>query len=76
MPADLHRKEDDAPFLINLKVRFEAWVTPYAPFFLIISIIILIVFIIALAMALTGVRAYQLTGTEANAMYNHLGEIV
>lgn len=76
MPADLHRKEDNAPFLINLKVRFEAWVTPYAPFFLIMSIIVLVLLVIALAMALTGVHAYQLTGTEANAMYNHLGDIV
>ena len=68
-PARLHKAD-------NCHRGIEAYLQRYAPFFLIMCIIVLVLLVIALAMALTGVRAYQLTGTEANAMYNHLGDIV
>ena len=77
MPADLHKQSSDkiSPFeLIDKKL--EAWVNAHAPILFILSLLLLVFLVIALIMAITGVQAYQLTGTEANAMYNHLGDIV
>ena len=68
-PARLHKAD-------NCHRGIEAYLQRYAPFFLIICIIVLVVLIIALAMAVTGVHAYQLTGTEANLQYNHLEQII
>ena len=68
-PARLHKAD-------NCHRGIEAYLQRYAPFFLIICIIVLVLLIIALAMAVTGVHAYQLTGTEANLQYNHLEQII
>ena len=68
-PARLHKAD-------NCHRGIEAYLQRYAPFFLIICIIVLVILIIALAMAVTGVHAYQLTGTEANLQYNHLEQII
>lgn len=76
MPADLHKQSSDkSPFeLIDKKL--EAWVNAHAFILFILSLSVLAVLIIALVMALTGVHAYQLTGTEANLQYNHLEQII
>jgi hypothetical protein len=77
MPADLHKQSSDtvSPFE-KLEMNLEAWVNAHAPILFILSLLLLVFFVVALIMAITGVQAYQLTGTEANIHYNHLGDII
>ena len=75
MAADLHKKTDISPFEL-FERKLEAWVNAHAPILFILSVIVLGVLIGALVMTLTGVHAYQLTGTEANLQYNHLENII
>ena len=77
MPADLHKQSSDkiSPFEIIDK-KLEAWVTAHAPILFILSLLLLVFLVIALIMAITGVQAYQITGTEANIHYNHLEQII
>jgi hypothetical protein len=50
--------------------NWESTLQRYAPYLLIVCLIILILLIIALACALMGVSAHSLTGTEANLWQN------
>ena len=59
MAADLHRKPEHKSFM-----------EIYAPYFLIIAIIILVLLIIAVVFTMTGLRANSLTGSEANTWQN------
>jgi len=77
MPADLHKQSSDkvSPFE-KFEMNLEAWVNAHAFILFILSLSVLVVLIIALVMALTGIHACQLTGTEANLQYNHLEQII
>lgn len=76
MPADLHKKDTDVSPLTIFEMKIEAWVNAHAFMLFILSLSVLVVLIIALVMALTGIHACQLTGTEANLQYNHLEQII
>ena len=59
MAADLHRKPEQ-----------KSVQEVYAPYILIICIIILVLLIVCLILGLAHVHAFQLTGTEANLHQN------
>ena len=59
MTTDLHPKQEPKP-LIEV----------YAPYIIVICLIILVFLIIALVMVVTGVHANTLTGSEANHWQN------
>ena len=59
MPADLHRKQ-----------KQKSTLEVYAPYLLILCMIILVLLIIGLIIAMAHVHAFQLTGTEANLHQN------
>ena len=71
MSADLHKKEE-----LSFTARWEQWIAPYVPYLLILCLIILVLLVFALACTLMGVSAHSLTGTEANAYYYHLEDII
>ena len=76
MPADLHKQSDKVSPFEKLEMKLEAWVNAHAPILFILSLLLLVFLVIALIMAITGVQAYQITGTEANIHYNHLGDVI
>ena len=64
MAADLHRKPEH-------KSTMEI----YAPYIVMVCIIILVLLIIAVIFTMTGLHANSLTGTEANTWQN-MGGII
>ena len=58
-PARLQKQEEPKPFLET-----------YAPYFIIVCIILLVLLIIAILFVCVGVHANTLTGTEANHWQN------
>lgn len=55
---------------LNPKPEKRSFMEVYAPYFLIVCIIILVFLIIAALMVMAGVHGFQLTGTEANLHQN------
>ena len=64
MAADLHRKPEHKSFM-----------EIYAPYIVMVCIIILVLLIIAVIFTMTGLHANSLTGTEANTWQN-MGGII
>ena len=63
-PHDLHKKT-------SMMDRVEEFVINHAPFFLILTIIILLILFVAVMFAICGVSA-----TESGNLYNHFGDIL
>ena len=55
--------------------NWESTLQRYAPYLLIVCLIILTLLIFALVFTVMGVSASSLTGTEANGYYYHLEKI-
>ena len=55
--------------------NWESTLQRYAPYLLIVCLIILVLLIFALVFTVMGVSASSLTGTEANGYYYHLEKI-
>ena len=62
--ADLHKK-------VGMMDRIEEFLLSHATFFLILSIIILLILFVTLMFAICGVSA-----TESGNLYNHFGDIL
>lgn len=63
-PQDLHRKT-------SVMDKIEEFVLSHATFFLILSIIVLLILFVTLMFAICGVSA-----TESGNLYNHFGDIL
>lgn len=72
MVADLHKKTQVSPFK-SIFGRLEAFLERHAFFFLCVCMVILFLLVTMLIMVVFGA---SVTGTEANAYYNHLGDII
>lgn len=62
--ADLHKK-------VGMMDRIEEFLLSHATFFLVVSLIILLILFVALMFAIVGVSA-----TESGIVYNHLGDML
>ena len=56
--------------------NWESTLQRYAPYLLIVCLIILTLLIFALVFTVMGASASSLTGTEANGYYYHLEELI
>ena len=68
MAADLHKVHDLTPM-----EKIEAFLNRHALFFLMLSFITLCILIMLLIYAVFGA---SFTGTDANAYYYHMGDII
>ena len=73
MTARLQKTADEVSPLIKLHRRLEAFLQRHAFFFLVISIMVLFALILCLIYAVFGA---SFTGTEANAYYYHMEDII